>query len=94
MKKHKSTSTTVVPDSFSKAFDEQYKEQRQKDKEEDDRQRYHFLLLAENQTGYKNLIQLSSLAYTDGFYYKPRVDLEMLKPLTINNNNLIFMYIN
>lgn len=51
---------------------------RMQDKEEDDRQRYHFLLLAENQTGYKNLIQLSSLAYTEGFYYKPRIDNELL----------------
>jgi DNA polymerase-3 subunit alpha len=40
---------------------------------------YHLLLLAENEQGYKNLLKLSSLAYTEGFYYKPRIDDELLK---------------
>lgn len=40
---------------------------------------YHLILLAENQQGYKNLIELVSLAYSEGFYYKPRVDKELLK---------------
>lgn len=40
---------------------------------------YHFLLLARNEEGYRNLIKLSSLAYREGFYYKPRVDKESLK---------------
>ncbi len=40
---------------------------------------YHLTLLAENQTGYKNLIQLSSLAFMEGYYYKPRVDWELLE---------------
>ena len=40
---------------------------------------YHLVLLAKNNTGYKNLIKLSSLAYTEGFYYKPRIDKELLK---------------
>jgi DNA polymerase-3 subunit alpha len=39
---------------------------------------YHLCLLAENQTGYKNLIQLSSRAYLEGYYYKPRIDWELL----------------
>ncbi|HWP68116.1 MAG TPA: PHP domain-containing protein, partial [Rectinemataceae bacterium] len=39
---------------------------------------WHFILLAENQEGYKNLIKLSSIAYTEGFYYKPRIDDEVL----------------
>ncbi|MGH1503965.1 MAG: DNA polymerase III subunit alpha [Acidimicrobiales bacterium] len=39
---------------------------------------YHLIALAENQTGYKNLIQLSSRAYMEGYYYKPRVDWEVL----------------
>ena len=39
----------------------------------------HLVLLAENETGYKNLIYLVSMAYTEGFYSKPRVDLEILK---------------
>lgn len=40
---------------------------------------HHLLLLAKNETGYKNLIKLSSIAYTEGFYYKPRIDHEVLE---------------
>ncbi|MFZ0389592.1 MAG: DNA polymerase III subunit alpha, partial [Calditrichia bacterium] len=40
---------------------------------------FHLLLLAKNLTGYKNLMKLSSLAYLEGFYYKPRVDKEILR---------------
>jgi len=39
---------------------------------------YHLTLLAENNTGYKNLIQLSSRAFLEGYYYKPRLDWELL----------------
>ncbi|MGI9603211.1 MAG: DNA polymerase III subunit alpha [Acidimicrobiales bacterium] len=39
---------------------------------------YHLTLLAENNTGYKNLIQLASRAFMEGYYYKPRVDWETL----------------
>ena len=39
---------------------------------------YHLTLLAENQTGYKNLIQVASRAFMEGYYYKPRVDWEVL----------------
>jgi DNA polymerase-3 subunit alpha len=39
---------------------------------------YHLVLLARDLTGYKNLVKLSSLAYTEGFYVKPRVDRELL----------------
>lgn len=39
----------------------------------------HLVLLAKNIKGYKNLLKLSSLAYLEGFYYKPRIDLEILK---------------
>ena len=42
----------------------------------------HLVLLAENQTGYKNLIKLVSLAYTEGFYYKPRIDYRILESYT------------
>ncbi len=45
----------------------------------DSGERYnHLVLLAKNRTGYKNLIRLSSLGYTEGFYYKPRIDEELL----------------
>ncbi|NME36191.1 MULTISPECIES: DNA polymerase III subunit alpha [Fusobacterium] len=40
---------------------------------------FHLVLLAMNNTGYKNLMKISSFAYTKGFYYKPRVDKEFLK---------------
>ncbi|MDR2842798.1 MAG: DNA polymerase III subunit alpha, partial [Spirochaetaceae bacterium] len=39
---------------------------------------FHLVLLATNEEGYKNLCTLSSLAYTEGFYYKPRIDEELL----------------
>ncbi len=40
---------------------------------------YHLVLLCKNETGYKNLIKMVSLAFTEGFYSKPRIDLELLK---------------
>ena len=46
-------------------------------KEED--RYYHLVLLAENQEGYQNLIKIVSLGFVDGFYYKPRVDKEILE---------------
>ena len=39
---------------------------------------FHLVLLARDMTGYRNLVKLSSLAYTEGFYTKPRVDRELL----------------
>jgi len=39
----------------------------------------HLLLLAKNQQGYKNLVKLISIAYTEGFYYKPRIDYNLLE---------------
>jgi DNA polymerase-3 subunit alpha len=43
-----------------------------------DRSYYHLVILARDLTGYRNLVRLSSLAYTEGFYGKPRVDRELL----------------
>ena len=40
---------------------------------------FHLLLLCENLQGIKNLIKLSSIAYREGFYYKPRIDKEILR---------------
>lgn len=40
---------------------------------------YHLVLLAENEIGYRNLLHLVSVGYTEGFYYKPRVDKELLQ---------------
>lgn len=39
---------------------------------------YHIVLLAMNKTGYQNLMKLSSIAQSEGFYYKPRIDMEVL----------------
>ncbi|MFG6319109.1 MAG: DNA polymerase III subunit alpha [Clostridia bacterium] len=39
----------------------------------------HLILLAKNNKGYQNLIKLVSLSFTDGYYYKPRIDLEILE---------------
>ena len=39
---------------------------------------YHLVLLVKDEVGYKNLVKLASIAYLEGFYYKPRVDKEIL----------------
>ena len=39
---------------------------------------YHLVLLAENNTGYDNLVKIVSKGFTEGYYYKPRVDMELL----------------
>ena len=44
-----------------------------------DDKRYHLTLLAKNYEGYKNLLQLNTKAHLEGFYYKPRIDKELLK---------------
>ncbi|MEL7622027.1 MAG: DNA polymerase III subunit alpha [Clostridiales bacterium] len=44
-----------------------------------DEKPYHLVLLAENQTGYENLIKLVSRSWLEGFYYKPRIDMELLQ---------------
>ncbi len=44
-----------------------------------DRTRYHQVLFARNEEGYRNLIKLSSLSYTEGYYYKPRIDRALLR---------------
>lgn len=49
-----------------------------KEKDFDERSYYHLILLAQNDVGWKNLSQLSSRAYSEGMYFKPRVDLELL----------------
>ncbi len=40
---------------------------------------FHLVLLAKNEEGYKNLVKLTSEAHTRGFYYKPRIDIELLE---------------
>ncbi len=48
-------------------------------KKTDGKNYYHLILLAKNNTGYQNLIRLVSDGFTEGFYYKPRIDRELLE---------------
>ncbi len=50
-----------------------------KEKGESENRYYHLVLLAENNAGYHNLVKMVSLAYTEGLYYKPRIDMELLE---------------
>lgn len=47
--------------------------------EKDTKERYHLILLAKNLQGYKNLVKLSSKSFLEGYYYKPRIDRELLR---------------
>ncbi len=49
------------------------------DEEESSRQIHHLVLLCKNNTGFKNLCKIISKAYLEGFYYKPRTDIELLR---------------
>jgi DNA polymerase-3 subunit alpha len=57
-------------------------------KDEDHKKVYHMVVLAMNDTGYKNLLKLSSLGYIVGKYYKPRIDREMLEK---HNEGLVIL---
>ena len=50
-----------------------------KEKGKEENRYYHLVLLAETQEGYQNLIKIVSYGFVDGFYYKPRVDMELLE---------------
>ena len=60
---------------------EMYKAKRSRlDKQpNEDRDRFHLVLLAKNFEGYQNLMKLVSIAHLEGMYYKPRIDFESLK---------------
>lgn len=49
------------------------------DKEPRDKKRYHLVLLAENNEGYSNLMKIVSEGYVNGYYYKPRIDHDVLE---------------
>ncbi len=51
----------------------------EKTKSDGDNSYRHLVLLARNNDGYKNLMKLSTIGYLEGFYYKPRIDLEVLR---------------
>ena len=46
---------------------------------------YHLILLAMNRTGWRNLVKLASRAYLEGFYYRPRIDRDLLSELSDGN---------
>ena len=48
---------------------------------ESDRDYGHLTLLAKDEEGYRNLVKLVSIAHLDGFYYRPRVDKELLRAI-------------
>ena len=50
-----------------------------KDMQAQDREAAHLVLLCENEEGYLNLIKMVSLGFTEGFYYRPRIDYPLLK---------------
>jgi DNA polymerase III subunit alpha len=52
---------------------------RQNKRSKIDEDRYHLILLAKNNIGYQNLLKLVTIAHLEGFYYKPRIDLEILE---------------
>jgi len=55
------------------------KESRKKKEKTSGKKYYHLILLAKNKTGYHNLARLTSLGYIEGFYYRPRIDKEILE---------------
>ena len=47
---------------------------------------YHLVLLAENNQGYANLMKIVSIGFTEGYYYRPRVDMELLENYVPNSS--------
>ncbi|MEX2531764.1 MAG: DNA polymerase III subunit alpha [Gemmatimonadota bacterium] len=54
-------------------------DRRDRTRGEGERAYYHLVLLARDREGYRNLVKLSSIGYTEGFYHKPRIDREVLE---------------
>ena len=50
-----------------------------KRREHSEEERFHLILLAKNYQGYQNLVKLTSIAHMEGFYYKPRIDFDVLR---------------
>jgi len=76
-KAHRAGIVPIIGQEFYMAPGSRFKKEVTKGSGED--KSYHLLLLAENEKGYKNLMMLSSIGYTEGFYYKPRIDMEVLE---------------
>ncbi|RKZ23896.1 DNA polymerase III subunit alpha [bacterium] len=58
---------------------EAYVAKKSMEEKNSDEENYHLVLLARNEEGYRNLMKLSSIGYLEGFYYKPRIDREVLR---------------
>ncbi|HQO39039.1 MAG TPA: DNA polymerase III subunit alpha [Spirochaetota bacterium] len=67
----------IIGQEFYVAPGSRFKKESAKDNREETA--YHLIVLAKNLTGYRNLMKLSSMGYTEGFYYKPRIDMEILE---------------
>ena len=67
----------IIGEEFYVAPESRFKREHVKGAGEDNA--HHLLILAKDITGYKNLMKLSSIAYLEGFYYKPRIDMEVLE---------------
>lgn len=74
VKKKKAPLKPIVGSEFYVAANSRFER-----KGREDQSSYHLILLAKNETGYHNLIKMSSKAYIEGFYYKPRIDHELLE---------------
>jgi len=77
MKAKKAGITPIIGEEFYMAPGSRFKKETSGNRQDD--KPYHMLILAKNNTGYQNLMKLSSIGYTEGFYYKPRIDLDVLE---------------
>jgi len=76
-KAHRAGIAPIIGEEFYMAPRSRFLKESVKDSNEENS--YHLLLLAKNLKGYQNLLKLSSIGYTEGFYYKPRIDMETLE---------------
>ena len=67
----------IIGQEFYLASGSRFKKELTGDKDQD--KSNHLLILAKNKEGYQNLMKLSSIGFTEGFYYKPRIDFEVLE---------------
>ncbi|MCL2154273.1 MAG: DNA polymerase III subunit alpha [Leptospirales bacterium] len=67
----------IIGEEFYVAPESRFKREYVRGGDEDNA--HHLVVLAKDMTGYKNLMKLSSIAYLEGFYYKPRIDMEVLE---------------
>lgn len=77
IEKHNKKNEPIIPILGSEVYVAHGSRKERKGRE--DQSSYHLILLAKNIRGYHNLIKLSSKAYIEGFYYKPRIDHELLE---------------